>query len=67
MESLIKTESHLLKKGKSAYMNLSENQIDILKSIKATPVQRNSGIDGFLDEFVMIDQFLSKFKKKTKL
>ncbi|MDY4515450.1 MAG: hypothetical protein SPD93_03030 [Lachnospiraceae bacterium] len=22
------------------------------KSIKATPVQRNSGIDGFLDEFV---------------
>ncbi len=52
LESLIKTESHLLKKGKSAYMNLSENQIDILKSIKATPVQRNSGIDGFLDEFV---------------
>ena len=33
-------------------MNLSENQINILKSIKATPVQRNSGIDGFLDEFV---------------
>ena len=52
LESLIKTESHLLKKGKSAYMNLSENQINILKSIKATPVQRNSGIDGFLDEFV---------------
>lgn len=52
LESLIKTESHLLKKGKSAYMNLSENQMNILKSIKATPVQRNSGIDGFLDEFV---------------
>lgn len=52
LESLIKTESYLLKKGKSAYMNLSENQMNILKSIKATPVQRNSGIDGFLDEFV---------------
>lgn len=52
LESLIKTESHLLKKGKNAYMNLSENQMNILKSIKATPVQRNSGIDGFLNEFV---------------
>lgn len=52
LESLVKTESYLLKKGKSAYMNLSENHMNILKSINATPVQRNSGIDGFLDEFV---------------
>lgn len=52
LESLIKTESYLLKKGKSAYRNLSDDHINILKSINATPVQRNSGIDGFLDEFV---------------
>ena len=26
--------------------------MNILKSINATPVQRNSGIDGFLDEFI---------------
>lgn len=52
LESLIKTESYLLKKGKSAYMNLSENHMSILKSINAMPVQRNSGIDGFLNEFV---------------
>lgn len=52
LDSLIKTESSLLKKGKKAYRNLSENQMNILKSIKATPVQRNSGIDGFLDKFV---------------
>lgn len=52
LNSLIKTDSYLLKKGKSAYRNLSENQINILKSIHATPVQRNSGIDGFLAEFI---------------
>lgn len=52
MDSLVKTESHLLKKGKSAYRNLSESQINILKSINSTPVQRNSGIDGFLNEYI---------------
>ena len=52
LNSLIKTDSYLLKKGKSAYRNLSENQMNILKSINATPVQRNSGIDGFLTEFI---------------
>ncbi len=52
IETLIKTESHLLKKGKDAYRNLSDRYINILKSINATPVQRNSGIDGFLEEFV---------------
>lgn len=52
LKSLIKTESYLLKKGKGAYKNLSDNYMNILKSINATPVQRNSGIDGFLAEFV---------------
>lgn len=52
LESLIKTESYLLKKGRSAYRNLSDNHMNILKSINATPVQRNNGIDGFLNEFV---------------
>jgi len=52
IEALIKTESRLLNKGKSAYRNLSDEHMSILKSIKATPVQRNAGIDGFLDEFV---------------
>ncbi|MDY2936942.1 MAG: site-specific DNA-methyltransferase, partial [Fusicatenibacter sp.] len=52
LETLIKTDSFLLKKGKAAYRNLSDNQLAILKSIHATPVQRNSGIDGFLSEYV---------------
>ena len=52
LESLVKTESFLLKKGKKAYQNLSDFQMDILKHFQAVPVQRNSGIDGFLKEYV---------------
>lgn len=52
LETLVKTESYLLKKGKSAYQNLTEKQVTILKSIGAIPVQRNSGIDGFLSDYI---------------
>lgn len=52
LETLIKTDSFLLKKGKAAYQNLSKNQLAILKSINAMPVQRNSGIDGILSEYL---------------
>ena len=46
----IKTESALLIKGKSEYEQKTEEEISILKSIGAIPVQRNSGIDGFLSK-----------------
>lgn len=52
LNELIKTESFLLQKGKNAYQNLSDAQMQILKSLHAIPVQRNSGIDGFLDEYI---------------
>lgn len=52
METLVKTESRLLSKGKETYRNLSESQMHILKSINAIPVRRNSGIDGFLEEYI---------------
>ena len=52
LEVLVKTESILLKKGKKAYQNLTEEQIAILKSLNAVPVQRNSGIDGFLSDYI---------------
>lgn len=52
LRNLIKTESYLLKKGKAAYQNLSENQMAVLRSIGAIPVQRNSGIDGFLADYI---------------
>src|SRR3989338_1511256 len=44
----IKTESNLLKNGKESYMELPEYVLSLLKYINSTPVQRNSGIDGFL-------------------
>lgn len=52
LNNIIKTESNLLKKGKEAYKNLQQFQLDILKQMNAIPVQRNSGIDGFLSEYV---------------
>lgn len=52
LDSLIKTESYLLKKGKAAYRNLSEKQMNILQCLNAIPVQRNSGIDGFFKDYI---------------
>lgn len=52
LNELVKTESDLLKKGKSSYRKLSDDQMVILNKFNAVPVQRNSGIDGFLKEYV---------------
>lgn len=52
LNALIKTESHLLKKGKAAYKKLTDSQMSILQCMNATPVQRNSGIDGFLRDYI---------------
>ena len=52
LESIIKTDSFLLKKGKQAYQNLDDDCMAIIKSIDAVPVQRNGGIDGFLREHI---------------
>jgi len=48
LEEMIITDSALLKKGKKSYIEKSDYEIALLKSIDALPVQRNSGIDGFL-------------------
>ena len=66
LESLIKTESHLLKKGKEAYKNLTEKQMNILQAINATPVQRNSGIDGFLKEYIADRPVSVKIQKEDE-
>lgn len=52
LRDLIKTESNLLKRGEKSYQNLSDEQMNLIKSLGAKPVQRNSGIDGFLNEYV---------------
>ncbi len=51
LKELIVTESNLLKKGKDDYINKSNKELLILKSIEAIPVQRNAGIDGFLKQY----------------
>ena len=48
IESPIKTISNLLDKGVSSYITKTPMESKILASLEAIPVQRNSGIDGFL-------------------
>jgi site-specific DNA-methyltransferase (adenine-specific) len=48
LEEMIVTDSNLLKKGKEEYINLDEKVIKLINAIDAFPVQRNSGIDGYL-------------------
>ncbi len=50
LEKMVITESNLLNKGTSEYFEKTEKEIALLLDINAFPVQRNSGIDGFLKE-----------------
>lgn len=50
LNEMIVTESNLLKKGIHEYLEKSDYELTLLESINAVPVQRNSGIDGFLKE-----------------
>jgi site-specific DNA-methyltransferase (adenine-specific) len=50
LEEMIITESNLLSKGTAEYIEKTEKELSILQSINAFPVQRNTGIDGFLKE-----------------
>lgn len=50
LEDLIVSDSNLLKNGIDSYVGKSEKELGLLKSIGAVPVQRNSGIDGFLQQ-----------------
>ena len=44
----IKTESNLLKNGRSSYVNADKDALGILAGIPLIPVQRNKGIDAIL-------------------
>jgi site-specific DNA-methyltransferase (adenine-specific) len=50
LNEMIITESALLTQGSESYLEKSEKELAILDNINAFPVQRNSGIDGFLKE-----------------
>jgi site-specific DNA-methyltransferase (adenine-specific) len=48
LDNPVKTVSNLINKGVSSYLTKSQMEYNILASLEAIPVQRNSGIDGFL-------------------
>ena len=48
LETPVKTESELLKKGRSSYVNADEKSLAILTGLDVIPVHRNAGIDAIL-------------------
>lgn len=50
VEEMIITESALLKKGVDSYRVKTKDELALLQTLGALPVQRNQGIDGFLKE-----------------
>ncbi|EDN70826.1 DNA modification methyltransferase [Beggiatoa sp. PS] len=46
----IKSDSHLLKKGREAYNTSDEKALAILQGLDLIPVQRNQGIDAILKQ-----------------
>jgi site-specific DNA-methyltransferase (adenine-specific) len=50
LEEMVISESNLWNKGPNEYQEKTEKELAILQNINAFPVQRNSGIDGFLKD-----------------
>lgn len=50
LKEMVISESNLLNKGTNEYQEKTEKQLAVLQNINAFPVQRNSGIDGFLKD-----------------
>jgi site-specific DNA-methyltransferase (adenine-specific) len=66
LKEMIVTESILLKVGEDKYKNKSDCDIAILNSMDATIVQRNSGIDGFLKDYVNSKPVPIKIQKNNE-
>lgn len=62
----IKSESLMMKKGILAYENKTETEQIILNCLNAIPVQRNSGIDGFLKDYYMNYPVSVKIQKPSE-
>ena len=52
IENPIKSNSRLLEKGESKYLEKTDHERGILKILDAVPVERNSGIDGLLRKHI---------------
>ena len=66
LKNPIKTESRLMNKGIEKYQNKSEKEMNILKAIGAIPVQRNTGIDGFILDKENNQNIAIKIQKDTE-
>lgn len=66
LENPIKSNSNLLKNGKESYLNQNIEILEMLKMINATPVQRNKGIDGFLNIDDTVKPIPIKIQRKNE-
>jgi site-specific DNA-methyltransferase (adenine-specific) len=62
----IKTESKLLKNGRSSYINADKEALVLLKGIDFNPVHRNKGIDAILVETYKNTPVLIRIQKKNE-
>ncbi len=60
----IKTESNLLKNGRSSYLNADKAALSLLNGVEFNPVQRNKGIDAVLVEQFDNSPILVKVQKE---
>jgi len=63
LDNPVKSDSHLLKKGKDAYNNVDSMVAKLLHNIDYVPVQRNNGIDAILKETYQESPILVRIQK----
>lgn len=66
LESPVKTESELLKKGRKSYITADEKALDLLKGIELQPVHRNKGIDAVLKTQYLGTPVLVRMQKENE-
>lgn len=66
LNTLIKSNSALLKKGVDAYKTKTEKELAILKQFDCDIVQRNKGIDAFLKKYYLNAPVAIKIKKESE-
>ena len=52
LQNPVKSESNLLKRGREAYKNANKDALALLQGLALVPVQRNKGIDAFLQDVI---------------
>lgn len=62
----IKTESNLLKNGRSSYLNADKDALSLLKGVEFNPVQRNKGIDAILVQHYDNSPVLVRVQKENE-